>query len=236
MAQTASIGDRIKAEFDARAKRVKETEQQRSGEAQAREARLAQFTKTCEDLKAIWRPRFEEFSRQFGEKIKVTPTVTPALREATLNFITDLANMTLKMSVSTTSDVKQLVLDYDLLIVPVFIEYERHARLEMPLDKIDRQALGAWIDDRLMDCVKAYLAMQENEHYLQRAMVQDPISKTRFLREEAAAKFEHNGKTEYFSSEESLRQFKQKHQLEGAAPAKPAAAGSAPAAKPAGKP
>ena len=43
-----------------------------------------------------------------------------------------------------------------------FFEYERHSRLEMPMDQVDKSAVGKWIDDRLVSCVKAYLALQEN--------------------------------------------------------------------------
>jgi YHS domain-containing protein len=83
----------------------------------------------------------------------------------------------------------------------------------MPLDKVDRDVIGKWIDDQLIACVKAYLSMQENEHYLRRTMVEDPITMARFLPQEAAAKLEHAGRTVYFSSPDSLKQYKTKHQI-----------------------
>ena len=169
MADTASLVQRIKAEFDSRAQQQKAAEQANSKAAADREKGLAQFGQVCEDLRNVWRPRLEEFAKHFGEKIKVTPTVTPAQREAKMNFLTDLANVTLTFTVAPSPDAKKLVLDYDLLIIPVYFDYERHSKLEVPLDKIDRDAVGKWIDDRLISCLKTYLSIQDNQYYIKRA-------------------------------------------------------------------
>ncbi|MBX3352878.1 MAG: hypothetical protein KF684_08075 [Phycisphaeraceae bacterium] len=211
--ENASLSSRIKAEFDSRAARQKQAAEDRTRQEKEHETRLAQFGKTCEDLKAVWGPRLDEFAKQFGDTISVTPKITPSLREAKVVFLTDLANMTLTMTVSANPDITKLILDYDLLIIPTFIEYDRHARIEMPLDKIDREALGKWIDDQLIACVKAYLSMQDNQHYLRWSMVEDPITKTRLLRNEAAGTVEHKGKTLYFSSVDSMDEYKQRHQI-----------------------
>lgn len=83
----------------------------------------------------------------------------------------------------------------------------------MPLDQIDREAVGAWVDDQLVSCVSTYLSILDNEFYMKRAMVEDPITKARFLKADAAAELEHNGRKVYFTSEDSLGQYKQKHQI-----------------------
>lgn len=230
---TGSLTQRIKAEFEAQQQRTKAAEQDRAKESQEREQRLALFNKTCESLKAVWGPRLQEFAKQFGDQIKVTPTITPTQREAKTVFFTELANITLTLSASASPDIRKLVLDYDLLILPMFIEYERHARAEFPLEGIDPKAVGAWIDDRLVGCVKVYLSLRENQLYLRRAMVEDPITKAMFLPEDAKAKIEHAGKTYYFASTESLEKFKAKHPAAPAAPATKAAAAPAAATKPA---
>ena len=209
----APLAQRIKAEFDSRAQRLKKVEEDRGKESQAREERLAHFSKVCDELKAEWTPRFEEFARQFGDKIKVTPAIDPSHRQIRIAFLTDLANITLTLSASASPDVTKLVLDYDLFIIPMLFEYERYARLEMPLDRIDKEAFGKWIDDQLVSCVKAYLSIQDNEMYVKRAMVEDPVSKTRILKQDAAATLTHQGRTLYFASNENLRTYKEKHQI-----------------------
>ena len=134
------------------------------------------------------------------------------------------------LSVSPSPDLSKLILEYDLLIIPIFFNYERHAKLEMPLDKIDKAAVGKWIDDQLVSCVKAYFSMQENEIYVRRAMVEDPVTKVKLLREDAKGTLEHEGRTLYFSTEDSLRKFKEKVQLQAPSAAK---AGSTAEVKPA---
>jgi YHS domain-containing protein len=209
----STLGDRIKAEFDARAARVRQSEEDRARREQEGEERLRRFETLCEELKAVWRPRLDVFAKQFGDQIKVIPAITPSRREAKVVFLTDLANMTLTLSASASPDLTKLLLNYDLLIVPTFIQYDRHAMLEMPLDKIDREALGKWIDDQLMACVKVYLSMQDNQQYLTWSMVRDPITNAPMLRQDAAAMIEHKGQKVYFSSEDSLRQYKERHQI-----------------------
>jgi YHS domain-containing protein len=150
------------------------------------------------------------FGKQLGDQIKVTPTVKRSYREAKVTFLTDLAQVTLTLSASANSDATRIVLDYDLAIIPAIFDYERHARLEMPIDKIDTAAISAWIDDRLISCVKVYLSIQDNQFYINRVTVEDPISKARFIRTDAAGTLEHNGQTVYFASEQTMHQYKDK--------------------------
>lgn len=214
MSNGTSLAERMKAEFDVRAQRQKADEAQRAKDANEQERRLEQFGRVCEELKPVWRSRLEEFAKQFGDKVRVTPAVSPSRRDAVVVFLTDLATVTLRLSVSTSADVSKLVLDYELLIIPVFFDYEKHARLEMPLNQIDPNAVGKWIDDQLISCVRAYLSLRDNEHYVKRAMVEDPITKERFLREDAAETLVHEGKTLYFNSADSLARYKHKLQID----------------------
>ncbi|MBL8963397.1 MAG: hypothetical protein KF787_00890 [Phycisphaeraceae bacterium] len=213
MSTGTSLSQRLQAEFAAREQRVKAQEQTRAEESKRREERLEKFTKVCDEMKSVWSPRIDEFVRQFGDQIKVVPSITPSQREAKVVFLTDLASMTLTLSVAPNADVTSMVLGCELLIIPMVFEYERFSRLEMPLDKIDKEAVGKWIDDRLVACAKAFLSVKDNNFYIQRAMVEDPVSKVKFLRTDAAATLEHMGHTYYFASEETLKQYKQQQQI-----------------------
>ena len=219
MTEVSALINRIKSEFDARDARVKQMQKERAQEAKGREERLELFGRVCEQLTDVWRPRLEAFAQQLGNEVKVTPQVTPSLRQATVTFLTELANVTLKLSASTDLDVRNLVLDYDLQILPILMQYERHARLEMPLDQIDAEKVGAWIDDRLVDCVRTYVSLHENEYYLKRHMVSDPVTGVRFPKHAAAATLEWKGTTYYFISEDSHRDYMKKLGVSAAASA-----------------
>jgi YHS domain-containing protein len=222
MSDTDSLMKRMKAELDAGSRRVEALQQQSAQQMKDRETKVSQFGKACEALQKVWKPRLEAFASTFGEKVKVTPSVTPAQRDATMVFTTGLASVTLRLCASAAIESGKLVLDYELSIIPMLMSYERHARLEVPLDKVDAAAVGSWIDDRLIDFLKTYNAMHENEFYLKGSMVEDPVARVRFPKHAAACSVERGGKTTYFVSIDSMREFEKRE-----AAAKEAAAAAA---------
>lgn len=207
------LSNRIRAEFDASARRKADSEAAREEESRRRADRLAQFDRVCEEMKSVWGPRFEAFAKQFGDRLQITPRLEPGKREAAILFQTPMANMTLTLTASPNADVSSLVLNYDLLVVPAYFEYERYSRMETPLASPDRDAVGRWIDDCLVSCVRVYLTMRENEFHVRRAMVEDPITGKRMLPEEAGASLTAHGTTRYFESEASLQRYKDKMQI-----------------------
>src|SRR5262249_53764944 len=114
VAQSADLAQRLKAEFDARTERQKAAQRAREQQDQEHEARLEQFQRDCEEMRGIWVPRLEEFAKQFGGRVKVTPTITRQSREAKAVFDTDMAMVTLTLTASADLGSNKLVLDYDL--------------------------------------------------------------------------------------------------------------------------
>lgn len=216
---TESLVKRIQAELEAGARRMEALRGKAVSAVAERDRRTAQFGKVCERLRAIWTPRLEAFAKVFGDKVAVKPSVTPTQRDVTMEFTTGLASVKLRLSASAALEAGNLVLEHDLSILPMLMDFERHAKLEQPLDKVDEAAVGAWIDDRLVGFVKTYNAMHENEHYLQGSMVEDPVAAVRFPKHAAAGTLERDGKPVYFVSAETMKEFERR---EAAAPtAKP---------------
>jgi hypothetical protein len=122
-------------------------------------------------------------------------------------FQSDLARINLKLSASTDREVKNLVLDYRLDLVPVLMQYKQHDRAEFPLESLDDAAVAGWVDDRIVDFVQTYLSLQEDEHYLKDHMVEDPVAHVRFPKFAAAATLEVDRKTYYFISAETRQQY-----------------------------
>jgi YHS domain-containing protein len=211
MAEVDSLLKRIDAEFAALENRIKQAQAEKVHEHQERQKRLAAFEKLLAELPAVWQPRLEALTRKFGDKVKVIPKVTSSSREGTFDFQSNLARIRLRLSASTDLDVRKLVLDYNLEILPILMKFESHQQAEWPLDAIDREAITRWIDDRLVDFVKTYLALHQNEYYLKGHMVEDPVAGIRFPKLAAAATLERDGKTYYFIGEETRREFEAKH-------------------------
>jgi YHS domain-containing protein len=97
-----------------------------------------------------------------------------------------------------------------LEILPILMEFEKHADVKFPLDNVDREALARWIDDRIVAFVRTYLSVHENNHYLKGHLVQDPIAGVSFPKYAAGATLERGGTTYYFIGEETRREFEKK--------------------------
>lgn len=209
--ETPTLAQRIKAEFDAREARLTAEQEKHRKEAAERERALARFNDVCDQLRAHWEPKLAVFSEHFGDMLKVTPTITPEQRQVQVVFLTELASMTMSLCASLGTDLRRVVIDYGLLIIPMFFEYERSSRLEVPLEPFDIVPVERWVDDCLIACTRAYLSMQDNRFYTDRAIVEDPITNARFFRSDAAARLNHNGKVVYFASEQSKREYAKIH-------------------------
>jgi YHS domain-containing protein len=204
-----SLADRIDAEFAAAKKNVAELQQQRTKQFEERKARLESLEKAIDDLKEVWRPRLEALSKRFAEQVNVTPYIEAGRRQATFKFKSELANIDLRFSVLSDDEVRNVIFQYDLDIIPILMKFDSHAELKLPLDNLDRQALGNWLDDRIVSFVKSYLAVHQNNYYLKDHLVEDPIAKVRFPKYAAGAKLDWNGKTVYFLGDETRRQFEE---------------------------
>jgi YHS domain-containing protein len=207
MADIQSLLGRIDAEFSAVKDRIQQAQADYLHKHHERQERLAKFEALLAELQAVWKPRLDALMQKFGDKVEVTPHVTATGRDAIFKFTSNLASIRLRLSASTDREVRNLILDYNLEIVPILMKFDSHQQAEWPLDAVDKEAVGNWVEDRIIDFVKTYLSLHENEYYLKDHMVEDPIAKVRFLKYAAGATMEKNGKTIYFISEETRKDF-----------------------------
>jgi YHS domain-containing protein len=213
MANVEKLLNRIDAEFSALDGRIKQAQAEHMNEYQGRQERLAAFEKLLSELPAVWKPRLDALLDRFSGKVTVTPRLSSTRREAAMDFKSELARIRLRLSASTDRDVRNLVLDYDLEILPMLMKFNSHEQTEWPLDAVDRQAIVNWIDDRLIDFVRAYLSLHENQYYLKDHMVEDPIAGVRFPKFAAATTIEWEGATHYFISDDTRSEFAAKHNI-----------------------
>ena len=91
------------------------------------------------------------------------------------------------------------------------MKFDSHDEIGFPIDSVDKAALGNWFDDRIVNFVKTYLSLHENEYYLKEHMVLDPVAGVRFPKFAAAATSEWDGKTYYFIGGDTRREFEASH-------------------------
>jgi YHS domain-containing protein len=202
-----SLANRIDAEFAVVEAKMKKFQAEQVEEHKQRQQRLEQLGQVFDELRDIWRPRIELLVKKFGDRVQATPRITPSAREATFDFQSRLARVRLKFSATTDRDVKNVILTYNLEIIPVLMRFKAHDEVELPLTAVDKDAAAKWIDDRIVDFIQAYFALGENDIYLKDQMVEDPIAHVRFPKFAAAATLERQGKTFYFLGDETRREF-----------------------------
>ncbi len=207
MSSIETLVQRIDAEFSALESRIKSQQAEQIQEYEGRKQRLGELEHIFLRLREVWKPRLDALAEKFGDKVKVTPHVTPSTRDATFKFTSNLARIELRFSATTDEDVRHVILNYDLSILPILMNFESHSELSLPLDKVDAQRAGDWIDDRIVAFVKTYLALHENSYYLKDVLVSDPVANVSFPKFAAAAKLDYEGKTYYFIGQETLREF-----------------------------
>ena len=211
MGDVSNLISRIDAEFAVLDDKIKQAQTDAVREHDAREQRLERFEKELEALSDVWRPRLQALIDHFGDRVKVAPRVESSGRDVSMDFQSDLARIHLRFSATTDRDVHKLILNYDLEILPMLMQYDAHQTAEWPLDALDEVAIGGWVDDRIVAFVKTYLSLHENEYYLKDHMVVDPIAGVRFPSFAAAATVEWEGKKYHFMGDETRRQFEQLH-------------------------
>ncbi len=207
MSDTSGLAKRIDAEFSAVEERVKKFQVEQMEVQKQRQKRLEQLGQVFDQLRAVWGPRLEILTKKFGDRVKTTPRIVPSTREVTFNFESRSAKVCLKFSAFTDRDIQKVILSYDVEILPVLMRYKPHDEVEFPLNAVNQEAVAKWIDDRIVDFVRTYFSMGEDEIYLKDQMVEDPVVHIRFPKAAAAATLERQGQKFHFISEETRRDF-----------------------------
>jgi YHS domain-containing protein len=213
MQDITSLASQLDAEFSAVAERMAKFQTGQVAEHKQRQERLDQLTKLFEELREVWKPRLELLVKKFGDRVKVTPRMVQSTREAAFEFQSSLARIRLKFAAYTDRDVRKLVLSYDLDIIPVLMRFTPHAEIEFPLDAVDKNAVAKWIDERIVEFVKTYLSLGDNEWYMKEQMVEDPIAKVRFPKQAAGATLEWKGQKYYFVGRETGDEFARQNKI-----------------------
>jgi hypothetical protein len=173
-----------------------------------RKQRYQTFLKVLEDLRGVAKPRLEKLGEHC--KFEAKPTEDADGKSVLLNFQTPVARVRLRLSATHDTEVRNLVLSYDLEILPMFIKFKPHADLEIPLEKVDRAKVEEWLDDRLIEFAQTYVTIHFTDQYHQDHMVTDPVANVRFPKVFAQSKLEQGGKTLYFISDQTRRDFEKR--------------------------
>lgn len=199
---------RLDAEFNGFRKSAETFQVTAKQEYEARESRFQKlFVPASKRVSELARPRLEVLVDRFRNAVDVKPVVTQHERAVTLKFNSPLARIDLTFRLGHDAEVKNLVIEQHLEILPILMEFEPGANLVVPLDKIDENKITSWLDDRIVAFVHTVAALHQNQYYLKDHLVIDPIAGVQMPKYAAKAIVEADGKTYYFISDETKQEF-----------------------------
>jgi len=210
------LSSRLDAVMEEARGRVEAFQMEAESTRQAIGERFQKFLPIAERIVAMAREKLERLRERL--KFDVIPSQVQTerfySRSVTLDVKSELAGVIkLRFGLSHDSDVRHIMLDYTLEIIPVFFRFNPHAHMEMPLEAYDEAAVGEWLDDRIVEFANAYLELHSTKQYQEKVMVSDTVAGISFPRYFAAATLDHGGTTYYFISDEKRREFAKRHGL-----------------------
>jgi len=198
---------RLDAELAAVNVRIEELRTNAVKAHEARQARYSEFVRVAADLsEKVGKPRLEALLKRFPEA-KSTKLEMKHGRGVKLNFDSDLARVSMDVAVHPVEDADDLVVTYDLMILPMFIEFEKHAELRVPMNAVDSDLVGRWLDDQLIAFAKTYVSIQFTDQYQRRNIAVDPVAGIRFPLSFAAGEVDRGGVKYHFLSKQTKDEF-----------------------------
>lgn len=211
MSDVSKLLQRIDGTIAAAKERVRHQKQPLLDDYAQRQKRLERFEQTRDQIRQIAKPRLEALARRFGDQVAITPKVSQTRASATLEFKSSQAFITLAFSVVPDEQVQNAIVEYDLDVVPVLMQYESHSEFRAPIGNVNAAALEEWLDEWIVKFVDFYVRMHESEAYGKSEYVEDPVAEIKFPKFAAGATLEHSGKTHYFIDETTRQEFARRH-------------------------
>jgi YHS domain-containing protein len=180
--------------------------QQRMTEAEARHQR---YTAVADRLiQEVIRPRMKKLETLFDNarlsEARCSRHTCCCQFEHTSRFP---ATATVEVGVTRDGEIKTVVLEYQLEILPVFFPVEGRDQLTMRLDEVNEEKAAAWVEAKLLHFVDTYLRLETFDQYQEENMVTDPVCGMRVNKAFASAPMTYRGQTYYFCHPECRTRF-----------------------------
>jgi YHS domain-containing protein len=169
------------------------------------------FIPALAQLRVLWEPRRDALLTRFKDIIHIKPAARDDFREVTFSFDSVLARITLRFKFSHDPEVRNIILEYDLEIVPILMKIDNHSTLELQLENFDQEVAAQWLEDRMVSFIRTFVELNGNQYYLKDHMVEDPIARVRMPRSVAKETVDWEGQKYYFICADTRREFEKLH-------------------------
>jgi YHS domain-containing protein len=173
------------------------------------EARHREYTALADRLmKEVIRPRMEKLKTLFGNarmpEARNSRHSCCCQFEHTTRFP---ATANLELGLTRDGEIKTLVIQYQLEILPAFFPIEGRDQLALPLEQVNESEVVAWVEAKILHFVDTYLRLETSDHHQEENIVTDPVCGMRVNKAFAPAEITYRGKTYYFCIPECRRRF-----------------------------
>jgi hypothetical protein len=195
------LSGRLDAVMEEARGRVKAFQTEAESTRQGIRERYQQFLPIAERIVGIAREKLERLRERLKFDVIPSQLQTERMysRSVTLDVKTELAGVVrVGFRLSHDLDVRHIMLDYNLEIIPVFFRFNSHAHMDMPLESYDEAAVAKWLDDQIIEFANAYLELHSTKQYQERVLVSDTVAGITFPKYYAASTLDHGGTTYYF--------------------------------------
>jgi YHS domain-containing protein len=179
---------------------------QRMVEAEARHQRYTELADCL--IQQVIRPRLEKLKVLFANAR--TPEARNSRHSCCCQFehtIRFPATANLEIGITRDGEIRVIILQYHLEILPVFFPVEGQDQLTMPLDQVDKEKVAAWVEAKILQFVDTYLRLETSDHHQEENMVTDPVCGMRVNKAFASAEMTYREKTYYFCIPECHTRF-----------------------------
>ena len=170
-----------------------------------RRERFAQLAAKLTDT--VIRPRLEMLASQFSNASLMQDE--PAGHCASWFGYCDRFPASTKVIFAIEHDVRfeKVTVCYEASMMPVFVKLNERDKLTLPLDNVPEDAVAAWVEERLLEFVDAYLRIDRGSEYFDDEPATDPVCGMRISRSSAVASDSYRGHPYFFCSKECQEKF-----------------------------
>jgi len=152
-------------------------------------------------------PRLETLARHFPNA-KLS-TVEPTGEHVCWLGYCERFPASTKVTFTVEHDVRfeKVSVGYAASMVPVFVKFNEHDRLMLPLERVDDETVAQWLERRLLEFLDSYLRIDRGGDDFAEDTTVDPVCGMRISRSLAAVSTQYRGHAYYFCSADCESKF-----------------------------
>jgi YHS domain-containing protein len=210
MSELNELEQRIKEKFGEHQANLKRRNHSMAESMKRVDERFERCTTLADELvHSVLRPRMKKLA-EFFPNAKVEESEQVGSHQSVCRFTHSErfpATARLEIGFGADRDNANFEIHYCLQILPIFFDFPKEDSTRIPLDQVNADKVGKWIEQKIGDFLDSYLKIETVEQYQSNNLATDPVCGMAVNRYHAPAQMDHEGMTYYFCVEDCRRKF-----------------------------